>query len=57
MEWMSRLMLGAAEFSALAGRDKEVRQFLRGLATVARLITLWHSLSIFFCLSMSERRK
>jgi hypothetical protein len=56
MEWMSRLMPVAAEFSALAGRDKEARQFLKGLATVARLISLWHPPPIFFCLFMSERR-
>lgn len=30
MQWMERLMPIAFEFYALAGRDKEVRQFLRG---------------------------
>jgi AcrR family transcriptional regulator len=30
MQWMSRLMSVAFEFYAIAGRDKEVRQFLKG---------------------------
>lgn len=43
MKWMDRLMPIAFEFYALAGRDKEVRQFLQGYfkdfrAALARLI-------------------
>lgn len=43
MQWMSRLMPIAFEFYAIAGRDKDVRQFLKGYFTdyrqlLARLI-------------------
>lgn len=54
MEWMSRLMPVAAEFSALAGRDKEARQFLEGLAIVAREINLASSSYLFLLIHERE---